>query len=67
MAKRNIFETTYRGTKQPDTVYYRELLAPFNIKHALIDPSHTFYPGNRKRNLTTFDFKGEKQKRSAEI
>lgn len=46
---KDIFRTTFRNTMQEDTPYYRNKLEPFNVKHALVDPSHTFnYPLNHK-------------------
>lgn len=65
--KRSIFDTTYRGTKQQDSVYYRENLVPYNVKHALVDPSHSYHPANKQRNYSQYDFKGRAQKSSEEL
>ena len=36
-----IFDTTMRSTLQNDSPYYRGRMAPYNVKHSLVDPSHT--------------------------
>ena len=36
-------QTIFRNTLQMDTPYYRDSKrGPFNMKHALVDPTHTF-------------------------
>ena len=65
--RRNLFKTTYRGTKQPDSVYYRDKLAPVDIKHALVDPTHSFSPSVQHRNHLSYDFKGDKAMNTAQI
>lgn len=45
---------------QFDTPYYRQRAEPANVKHALIDPSHTFYPTSnfkKRRNLRVYSHK----------
>lgn len=39
---KDMFRTTFRNTLQEDAPYYRSKIEPFNVKHALVDPSHTF-------------------------
>lgn len=39
---KDMYRTTFRNTLQEDAPYYRSKIEPFNIKHALVDPSHTF-------------------------
>ena len=35
--------TAFRSTQQTDTPYFRDRVGePYNMKHALVDPSHTF-------------------------
>lgn len=65
-ANKDIFRSTHRQTLQNDTPYYRELLAPFNVKHALVDPSHTFtqpkwHKMKRDKNLMAYDLKGKQR------
>lgn len=57
-----MFRTTFRNTMQEDCPYYKDKMAPFNVKHALVDPSHTFshplYHKTRKDlNLLGYDHK----------
>ena len=50
----DVFKTAFRTTMQTDTPYYRDRVAePFNVEHALIDPSHTFFDKkiSHKRNM----------------
>jgi len=39
---KDMFKSTFRQTLQEDTPFYRDKMQPFNVKHALVDPSHTF-------------------------
>jgi len=39
---KDMYRTTFRNTLQADTPYYRDKMQPFNVKHGIIDPSHTF-------------------------
>lgn len=59
---KDMYRTTFRNTMQDDTPFYRNKLEPFNVKHALVDPSHTFnqplYHKTRKdTNLLGYDKK----------
>ena len=36
-------KTFYRGTMQSDTAYFKDDRGPANVKHALVDMSHTLY------------------------
>lgn len=59
---KDMFRTTFRNTMQDDTPFYRDKLEPYNVKHALVDPSHTFnlplYNKARKNhNLLGYDLK----------
>lgn len=36
-------KTFYRGTMQTDTAYFKDDRGPANVKHALVDMSHTLY------------------------
>ena len=48
---------------QIDTPYFRDELAPYNVKHGLVDPSHTFMsPPKKRRNLQLIDMKGDKDR-----
>ena len=42
MAGKDMYRTTFRNTMQSDTPFYKDKLEPANVKHALVDPSHTF-------------------------
>lgn len=48
-----IHNSVFRNSMQLDTPYFRDVLEAFNVKHALVDPSHTFV-ANRP---STKDFK----------
>ena len=57
-----MYRTTFRNTLQEDAPYYRSKIEPFNVKHALVDPSHTFnhplYHKTRKNlDLLGYDLK----------
>ena len=39
---KDMYRTTFRNTLQEDGPYYRSKIEPFNVKHAMVDPSHTF-------------------------
>lgn len=39
---KDMFRTTFRQTMQDDAPFYRDKLQPYNVKHGLVDPSHTF-------------------------
>lgn len=67
MAGKDMYRTTFRNTMQDDTPFYKDKLEPVNIKHALVDPSHTFnqplYHKTRKNiNLLSYDAKDGKDK-----
>lgn len=38
----DMFKTTMRSTLASDTAYFRGKQAPYNVKHGIVDPSHTF-------------------------
>ena len=38
----DMFNTTLRSTLQVDGPHFRGSKSPYNVKHALVDPSHTF-------------------------
>jgi hypothetical protein len=43
---------------QMDTPYYRDFQEAFNVKHALVDPSHTFVANKRPtKDFTLFTMK----------
>lgn len=49
---------------QEDTAYFKGRIAPFNTKHALVDPSHTFtMPKNHhtRRDMDFFDYNRKKK------
>lgn len=57
-----MFKTTFRSTLQADGPHYRGNMSPFNVKHALVDPSHTFtQPASHKTrkdmDFTNYDWK----------
>ena len=57
---------------QKDTPYFRDKLSPFNVKHALVDPSHTFtmLPHHTTRkdiDMLAYDPKLGKDKTSREL
>ena len=53
---------------QVDTPYFKDVLAPYNVKHGLVDPSHTFMsPPKKRRNLTLIDMKGDKERTCREL
>jgi len=48
-----------RSTLQNDSPYYRGRIAPYNVKHGLIDPSHTMtFPETHhtKRHMDFMDY-----------
>lgn len=62
-------KTTFRNTLQKDTAHYRGYLSPANVKHALVDPSHTFtMPNNhhtrRPMDFMRYDLKGNKDNKT---
>ena len=72
MAGKDMFRTTFRNTMQGDTPFYRDKLEPYNVKHALVDPSHTFnqplYHSTRKNlNLLGYDSKNGMDKTVRQI
>ena len=73
-AGKDIFRTTMRQTLQDDGPYYKHERSqePFNVKHGMIDPSHTythpfFHKSKRTKDLMAYDFKGEKQKDTRQL
>jgi len=62
-------DTTFRNTMAKDTVHYRGYLAPANVKHGIIDPSHTFtmppyHHTRRKMDFMNYDKKGKRDNKS---
>jgi len=62
-------KTTFRNTLQKDTAHYRGYLSPANVKHALVDPSHTFTMPNyhhtrRPMDFMRYDLKGTKDNKT---
>ena len=51
-----IHETTMRSTLAGDSPYYRGRVAPFNVKHALVDPAHTMVMPASHKTRRTMDF-----------
>lgn len=51
-----MFRTTLRSTMQEDTPHYRGALRPYNVKHALVDPSHTFIHPTYHKTRADMDF-----------
>ena len=44
--KRNhqdIFKSAFRQTMAEDTPYFKDKMEPYDVKHALVDPTHTFH------------------------
>lgn len=57
-------DTTMRSTLAGDSPYYRGRIAPFNVKHGLVDPSHTMtMPANHKTRRT-MDFMDYSRKKN---
>jgi len=55
-----------RSTLAADSPYYRGRIAPFNVKHGLVDPSHTMtMPANHKTRRT-MDFMEYNKKRKGD-
>lgn len=57
-----MYRTTFRNTLQSDTPYYRDKMQPFNVKHGIIDPSHTFsqplyHKSKKTMDLMAYDWK----------
>ena len=45
----NVFESNTRNTLQFDSPYFRDKFEAVNVKHALVDPSHTFVYDPKKK------------------
>ena len=61
-----MFRTTFRNTMQEDCPYYKDKLQPFNVKHALVDPSHTFNHPLYHKTRKDLDLLGYDQKLGAD-
>jgi len=48
--------TTFRSTLQGDSPYFRGRLSPFNSKHGIVDPSHTFTNTPNHPSMKYIDF-----------
>jgi hypothetical protein len=67
-ATKDIHRTTMRQTLQDDGPWYRNekiAQAPFNVKHGLVDPSHTYthpiwHKSKKAKDLMAYDYKGQK-------
>jgi hypothetical protein len=69
---KDMFKSTFRNTLQEDTPFFRDKMEPYNVKHGLVDPSHTFtYPLNHKtkkeKNYLAYDLKNGNDKSSTEL
>lgn len=65
----NMYKSTFRNTMQADTPFFRGHLSPFNVKHGMVDPSHTHMnPADdhehKDMNFTAYDWKHGKDKYS---
>ena len=58
----DVFNTTQRSTLATDTAYFRGRVAPYNVKHALVDPSHTFTMPNSHETKKELDYMGYTKK-----
>lgn len=68
----DMFKTTFRNTLQSDGPHYRGNMSPYNVKHALVDPSHTFtHPTTHKTrkamDFTKYDWKRGTDKTSRNL
>lgn len=68
----NIYDTTFRSTLQTDSPHFRGQLSPYNVKHALVDPSHThvhppYHPTRKEMNFTAYDWKQGKDNTSRNL
>jgi len=52
-----MYKTTFRSTMQHDTPFYKGILAPYNAKHAIYDPSHTFIDPPYHKTRKEMDFR----------
>lgn len=51
-----------RSTLAYDSPYYRGRVAPFNVKHGLVDPSHTMMHTSEHHTRRNMDFMGYNKK-----
>ena len=68
----DMFKTTFRSTLQSDGPHYRGNLSPFNVKHALVDPSHThihpsYHKTRKEMDFGQYDWKKGKDKTSRNL
>ena len=53
---------------QQDSPYFRRNLAPANVKHALVDPSHMFKQSpTKRRSVDRYCLKGNREKSLMEM
>ena len=53
-----------RSTLAHDTPYYKGRVAPFDVKHGLVDPSHTMTMPTTHRTRRTMDFMDYSRKKN---
>ena len=53
-----------RSTLAHDTPYYKGRVAPFDVKHGLVDPSHTMTMPTSHRTRRTMDFMDYSRKKN---
>ena len=59
-----ILNTTMRSTLATDSPYYRGRIAPFNVKHGLVDPSRTMTMPASHKTRRTMDFMDYSRKKA---
>lgn len=52
----DMFATTYRSTMQTDSPFFRGRLEPYNTKHGIVDPAHTFTHSPTHHTRRDIDF-----------
>jgi hypothetical protein len=67
-----MYDSTMRNTMQADGPYYRGHLSPFNVKHGMVDPSHTHMnPADdhehKDMNFSAYDWKKGRDKYAKDI
>lgn len=62
-----INKSVFRNTMQMDTPYYRDHQEAVNIKHALVDPSHTFVANRPSTKDFTLITKKQNELNSKEL
>lgn len=67
-----MYKSTFRNTMQADTPHFRGHLSPLNVKHGMIDASHTLMnPADDKEHkdmdFTAYDWKSGRDRSCREI